>query len=330
MKYYAVAFAASLLVGLIAGYTLLPILKRLKVKQTINEFGPQNHMSKQGVPTMGGAGFLCAGLLCALAFGFRWKNGNGQLMLFCAGMTACYGGIGFLDDYLKVVKHRSVGLTVKQKLAPQILTAIGFAAAGYFMNAVGSEICLPFTEKTLDLGVFYIPFMAFVIVAVDNSANILDGLDGLLSSNSVIVLLTMALYCAVKGSIADDGSLKNVATFCLCMAGGVLAFTRINCHPARVIMGDVGSLGLGGAIAAVSLVTRGSLLLPFLCITMLISSASDLAQVWYMRTHAGRKLMRMSPLHHHLELGGMKETQVVNLYNIITVIGCAAALIMFI
>lgn len=329
MKIYALAFICSLLVSLAAGYTVLPILKKLRVRQTINEFGPESHAAKQGIPTMGGIGFLIAGLICALAFGFCHKNDSGYLFLLCIGMTLSFGAIGFLDDYLKVVKHRSVGLTVKQKFAPQILLAIGFSVLAYFDGNIPTALVLPFTETTLSLGWFYIPFMAFVIVAVDNSANILDGLDGLLGGNSTIALFFMGIYAAVQGARTGNGSMQNAAVFCLCISGAVFAFTRINSHPASVFMGDVGSLGIGGAISAFALVSGGSLLLPFMCVTMLISSASDLMQIAYMRFHKGRKLMRMSPLHHHLELGGIPETKVVNLYNIITAVGCAAAMILF-
>ena len=329
MKYYAIAYISALLLSLLGGYIALPVLKRLKAAQTINELGPQTHMAKQGLLTMGGVAVILSGVIAGVAFGFYKHNDHGMLVLYVALGTLCFSGIGFLDDYLKVVKHRSVGLTVKQKLAPQILAAVLFAVFAYFDKNIGSKIALPFTKTTLNLGIFYIPIMAFVIVAIDNSANILDGLDGLLSSNSAIAFFCMALYSILTGTKTNNGSLINVGIYLLCMSGAVYGFLKYNTHPATVILGDVGSLGIGGALAAAAIVSKGVLLIPFCCITMLISSLSDILQLAYMKRHKGRKLMRMSPFHHHLELGGMPETRIVNLYNILTLIGSAAALIMF-
>ena len=329
MVYHVIAGLCALLLSLLGGYILLPVLKKLRVGQTINELGPQNHMAKQGALTMGGVSFLAAGLLCALTFGFKYKNDNGQLLLYCVLCTLCFGFIGFADDYLKVVRHRSEGLTVRQKLLPQILFAIIFAVIAYFSDHIGPRILLPFTSKTLNLGIFYIPVAAFVIVAVDNSANILDGLDGLLSSNSSIALAAMSAYATYTGIVSGNGSLMNAGIFCLCMCTAVFGFLRYNTHPARMFMGDVGSLGIGGALAAAGIVSGSMLMLPFMLVTMMVSSLSDFAQVIYMRRHHGRKLMRMSPLHHHLELGGMPETHIVSLYSTVTLIGCAAAFILF-
>ena len=329
MKYYTIAYGCALLLSLLAGYISLPVLKKLHAAQTINELGPQTHFEKQGMLTMGGVGVLLSGVTAGLAFGFYKTNDHGQLVLFLVLCTLCFAAIGFLDDYLKVVKRRSVGLSVWQKMLPQILAAAVFAVIAYADKNIGSRIAIPFTDKTLNLGIFYIPIMAFVIVAVDNSANILDGLDGLLSTNGSISLFAMSLYTIWKGTQTANGSLINAGIFLLCMSAAVFGFLKYNAHPAKVILGDVGSLGIGGALAGAAIVSRGMLLIPFCCITMLISSLSDILQLYYMKKHAGRKLMRMSPLHHHLELGGMSETQIVSLYSIITLLGSAAALFLF-
>ena len=150
MVYHIIAGLCALLLSMLGGYTLLPVLKKLRVGQTINELGPQNHMAKQGALTMGGVSFLAAGLLCSLAFGFRYKNDHGQLLLYCVLCTLSFGFVGFVDDYLKVVRHRSEGLTVKQKLLPQIVLAIVFAVIAYASDSIGSGIMLPFTSKRLD------------------------------------------------------------------------------------------------------------------------------------------------------------------------------------
>ena len=319
MKVYVFAFAAAFVLSLVLGYIALPLLRRLHISQTINSDGPATHSGKQGTPTMGGIGFLLSALLCAAGFSLTLKSADRQLMLFCLLCTLGFALIGFADDYLKVVKRRSVGLTVKQKFIPQCLMALVFAFYAY--RLVGKDLLLPF-GGTLSLGWFYVPFTAFVLVAMDNSANLLDGLDGLLSSNTAIACVFIAVFCVKLG--CESGSL-----LCVCLCASLMAFLAFNAHPAKVFMGDVGSLGIGAALAAVCIVSKSMLILPFACVTMLISSVSDILQVLYMRRHRGLKLMRMAPLHHHLELGGMPETRVVTVYNLITAAGCLAALLLF-
>ena len=328
MGYYFLAALVSLLLSLAGLYIEIPILKKLRVGQTINEYGPQSHMEKQGMLTMGGVSFIVAGVLSALVFSLKNIDQQGSLILFCAVSTLGFGAIGFVDDYLKVVKHRSVGLTVRQKFIPQCLLALMLAVLAY-LSSIGSSIRLPFTDRELELGFLYIPIAAFVMVAVDNSANILDGLDGLLTTNSSIALGAMSLYAFYTGVKTGSGGMTNVGVFCLCMCFAVFGFLRHNTNPAKIMMGDVGSLGIGGALAGAAICCKSMLMLPFMLVTMLISSLSDILQIIYMRRHQGRKLMRMSPLHHHLELGGMPETHIVSLYSIFTLIGCAVALIMF-
>lgn len=325
MKLYFIAFLAALLLTLLAGYILLPILKKMKMGQTISDSMADTHSGKQGIPTMGGVFFLLGALAAASVLSFWNISKEGHLFLFCLMCTVVFGAIGFADDMLKVLRRQNEGLTVKQKFIPQIFFAILIAVNACFSEGIGSAIALPFTDKVWNLGLFYIPVMAFIIVAVDNSANILDGLDGLLGGNSAIIFGAFGIYALIRGGEA----MVNVAVFCFAFAGAMIAFHRFNAYPARVFMGDTGSLAIGGAIAGIAIVTKGALLLPFMLITMIISSGSDIAQIIYMRRHKGRKLLRMSPLHHHLEKGGMPETTIVALYNIITFIGCAVALILF-
>ena len=320
MKYCAIGFMTAFLLSLLLGYIGLPIIKRLKLKQTIYELGPEAHKSKMGTPTMGGVTFLCAALVTSLLFGIKYAQNYGEI-LYCVCAMTVFGAIGFLDDYLKVVRHRSEGLTPKQKLLPQCVAALIFAVISYNMDVAGSRIYLPFVSE-LNLGIFYIPIIAFVFVAMDNGANILDGLDGLLTSNASIVLAALCAYCFNMQAEATG-------IFAACVCGALIAFLAINAHPAKIFMGDTGSLGLGAAICAICVVTKSVLVLPFACVTMVISVGSDILQVVYMKRHAGRKLMRMSPFHHHLAMGGMSETKVVSVYNLITIAGCAAALILF-
>ena len=329
MKLFVIAALAALLCALGAQYILEPILKRLSARQTINELGPQNHRSKQGALTMGGMGFLPVGALLTILFSLVWKGGIPLPLLYSVVSMLAFGAIGFYDDYLKVVRHRSVGLSAKQKMLLQLLAALIMTLIGLKVNVYGVKLSLPFTDTKLDSALVYLPLTLFAFVAVDNSANLLDGLDGLLSSNSVIVFLSMTAFLAASGVETGKDSLLALALFSLIMACALIGFLVYNTNPARMFMGDVGSLGIGGAIAGMAVASGCTLMLPFMLVTMVISSMSDILQLLYMRRHKGRKLFRMSPYHHHLELGGMPETRIVSVYNAVTLAGCALALILF-
>ena len=329
MKLFVIAALAALLCALGAQYILEPILKRLSARQTINELGPQNHRSKQGALTMGGMGFLPVGALLTILFSLIWKGGIPLPLLYSVVSMLAFGAIGFYDDYLKVVRHRSVGLSAKQKMLLQLLAALIMTLIGLKVNVYGVKLSLPFTDTKLDSALVYLPLTLFAFVAVDNSANLLDGLDGLLSSNGVIVFLSMTVFLAASGVETGKDSLLALALFSLIMACALIGFLVYNTNPARMFMGDVGSLGIGGAIAGMAVASGCTLMLPFMLVTMVISSMSDILQLLYMRRHKGRKLFRMSPYHHHLELGGMPETRIVAVYNAVTLAGCALALILF-
>ena len=329
MRLFVIAALAALLCALCAQYVLEPILKRLSARQTINELGPQNHKSKQGALTMGGMGFLPVGALLTILFSLIWKGGIPLPLLFSVVCMLVFGAIGFYDDYLKVVRHRSVGLSAKQKMLLQLLAALIMTLIGLKVNVYGVKLSLPFTDTKLDSALVYLPLTLFAFVAVDNSANLLDGLDGLLSSNSVIVFLSLTAFLAANGVKTGNDSLLSLALFALIMACALIGFLVYNTNPARMFMGDVGSLGIGGAIAGMAVACGCTLMLPFMLVTMVISSLSDILQLLYMRRNKGRKLFRMSPYHHHLELGGMPEMRIVAVYNAVTLAGCALALIMF-
>ncbi|MBR5258195.1 MAG: phospho-N-acetylmuramoyl-pentapeptide-transferase [Clostridia bacterium] len=330
MKLFAFAALAALLCALGAQYVLEPILKKLSARQTINELGPQNHKSKQGALTMGGIGFLSVGALLTIVFSLIWKGSIPLPLLYSVACMLLFGGIGFYDDYLKVVRRRSVGLSARQKMLLQIGAALIMTLIGLKVNIYGAKLSLPFTDTKLNSAFVYLPLTLFVFVAVDNSANLLDGLDGLLSSNSVIVFLSMAAFMVATGSKTQNDALISLGLFAVIMACALIGFLVYNTNPARMFMGDVGSLGLGGAIAGMAVAGGCTLMLPFMLVTMVISSLSDILQLLYMRRHKGRKLFRMSPYHHHLELGGMPETRIVAVYNAVTLAGCMLALILFV
>ena len=202
----------------------------------------------------------------------------------------------------------------------------------YFHPQIGSSLTIPFINVEWNLGWFYIPVMVFIMVGTVNSANLLDGLDGLLGGCALFDFVTMALICVAMAATnaANADNLLNIAIFAGAMAGALMGFLRYNSHPARVFMGDVGSFFIGGALVGMVLVTRLSLLLPVIALAMVASSLSDIIQVAYFKATHGKRIFRMAPLHHHFELGGMPETQIVAMYYIITVVLCLIALLGFV
>ena len=321
----------AFLFSLVLGPFVIPVLKRLKVGQTINSFGPRSHSSKQGTATMGGVIFAAAAVAAVLIFA-AYRGTNAHMLAFCLVTTLVFGAIGFVDDFIKVTRARSEGLTPKQKLIPQIVFAIGISVFAYMNPYIGSALRVPFTDAELPLGVFYIPIMAFVIVGVVNSSNLLDGLDGLCAGNSMIMFATFALICVSLAAKQDgvDKDLFNTALFSGAMCGALLGYLRFSTHPATTFMGDLGSFTIGGALVSVAIVTRLALLLPIVAFTMMLSSVSDLIQIAYMYTHKGRRLFRMTPIHHHFELSGIPETRIVTAYNMLTALLCLVALSAFV
>ncbi len=323
----------SFAIAIVLGPVFIPWLKKMKFGQTIYDLGPQSHKVKQGTPTMGGIIFAIPMLLVPLMMSYpesRW-----DFLPVALISTLGFGLVGFVDDYIKVSKKRSLGLTPMQKIIPQFILSVGLAVWAYLSPGVGSKLVVPFTNLEWDLGWFYIPVMVFILVGTVNSANLLDGIDGLLAGCSLIDFATMAFVCmSLAVGSADNGNMLNMMLFCGAGIGGMLGFLRFNTHPASVFMGDVGSFTIGGALVAVAMVTRMSLLLPIIALAMFVSSASDIIQVGYFKytkkkTGTGKRVFRMAPLHHHFELGGMPETRIVSMYMIVTAILCLIVLTMF-
>ncbi len=328
MQKLIITVLVSFALSMIAGPFIIPWLKRLKVGQTINQFGPRSHQGKQGTATMGGLVFIFASTVTALIMGV-WKDAGGYFLLFEILTMLAFAFIGFADDYVKVVKRRSVGLTPVQKMVPQALIALVLSLLAYLNPYIGSELVIPFTERTINLGIFYIPFMVVIIVGVVNSANLLDGLDGLCAGSGMIdfgtlALISMSLAATESGMNPD---LYNTALFSGAMCGAILGFLRFNTHPAVTFMGDVGSFAIGGALIAVAIVTRLTLILPIIAFTMMISSFSDIIQVIYCRFSGGKRIFRMAPIHHHFELSGIPETKIVTMYDVLTALLCFVALL---
>ncbi|MDY2871316.1 MAG: phospho-N-acetylmuramoyl-pentapeptide-transferase [Eubacteriales bacterium] len=321
-------------VAMVLGPVVIPWLKKMKFGQTIYELGLESHKVKQGTPTMGGIIFAVPMIIVPILFSTadqRWS-----FLPMALVSTLGFGLVGFVDDYIKVSKKRSLGLTPMQKIVPQVVISLVLAIWAYCTPQIGSALIVPFTDKTWDLGLFYIPVMMFVLVGTVNSANLLDGVDGLLSGCSLIDFATMALVCVALGAANPEnaGNMTNMMVFCGAAAGGILGFLRFNTYPANVFMGDVGSFTIGGALVAVAMVTRTALLLPMIALAMLVSSLSDIIQVGYFKytkkkTGAGKRVFRMAPLHHHFEKGGMPETRIVSMYMSVTALLCLIALTMF-
>lgn len=319
----------SFLASIALGPVLIPWLKRMKFGQTIYDLGPESHKKKQGVPTMGGIIFLIPMLVVTLIMSegdSRWDYLPVALIA-----TLGFGLIGFVDDFIKVRKKRSLGLTPLQKIVPQLVLSIAFSVWAYTEPSIGSKWIVPFTTIEWDLGIWYIPMMVFVMVATVNSSNLLDGLDGLLSGCALIDFVTLALVLMlmVASGAPQSGNLTNLMLFSGATAGALLGFLRFNSYPAGVFMGDVGSFAIGGALVAVTTLTRLSLLIPIIALAMVMSSLSDIIQITYFKATHGKRVFKMAPLHHHFELSGMPETRIVSMYMIVTALLCLVALLGF-
>jgi len=321
---------AAFAMAIVLGPIVIPWLKKMKFGKEIYELGPQTHKKKQGTPQMGGIIFAVPAMIAALAFSYgdaRW-----DFLLMALVSAVGFGLIGFVDDFIKIKLKRSEGLTPRQKLLPQIVLSVGLAFWAYFNPNIGSSLTVPFFNVSWNLGWFYIPVMVFVLVGTVNSANLLDGLDGLLGGCGLFDFVTMALICVAMAAAnpAQADNLWNVAIFAGAMVGALMGFLRYNSHPARVFMGDVGSFFIGGALVGMALVTRLSLLLPVIALAMVLSSLSDLIQFAYFRATHGKRFFKMAPLHHHFELSGMPETSIVAMYYIVTAMLCLVSLLGFV
>ena len=326
---------AAFAMTVVLGPVFIPWLKKLKFGQTIYDLGPESQKKKQGTPTMGGIIFAIPVLVAALAFSYAEARCGYVLMIAVSALG--FGLIGFVDDFIKVKLKRSLGLTPKQKLVPQIILSAGLAVWAYLTPSIGSTLTIPFFNVEWDLGWVYIPVMMFILVGTVNSANLLDGLDGLLTGCSMIDFIAMMFICITMAAVggADRANLMNCAIFAGAMVGALMSFLRFNGYPARVFMGDVGSFFIGGALVGLTMVTRLSLLLPVIALAMFVSSLSDIIQVGYFKYTkkkygAGRRVFKMAPLHHHFELSGMPETRIVTMYYIATAALCLLAMLGFV
>lgn len=298
----------AFIISVILGPILIPILKKLKVGQSIREEGPKSHYAKTGTPTMGGIIFLVSLIITIVSSGQLSRD----LMILLAA-TLGFGLIGFIDDYIIVVRKSNEGLSASQKFIAQVVLAIILALYQSNTSMAGTSVIVPFLSNTLlDFGIFYIPFVVFVVVGTVNSVNLTDGLDGLASGVSIIVLSFFAIVATMWG--VDD-----ISIFTAALIGACLGFLIHNSYPAKVFMGDTGSLALGGAIAGIAIILNLSLILPIVGGIFFIETLSVIIQVISFKTR-GKRVFLMSPLHHHLEHKGWKETKVVIVFWFIAVL----------
>ena len=321
--YLFIGAIGAFIISLCMGMILIPVLHKLKFGQEIREEGPKWHAKKSGTPTMGGLIFIAAifamsAICCVLGlfFGIDMPADSTYLktlvMLLC--LSAVYGVIGFIDDYIKVILKRNLGLTAKQKFLLQLVAAVGFVCwAVYGMN-IATVVKIPFTSIELDFGIWFIPFAALVIIATVNSVNLTDGLDGLATCVTCMVALFFILF-------ADKVANRAVALFASILLGSLMGFLMYNKFPAKVFMGDTGSLFLGGAVCGMAIVTEQPLALLIVGLVYVIESLSVILQVISFKT-TGKRIFKMSPIHHHFEMCGWSETKIVITFTIVTAVLC--------
>ena len=310
--------ACAFVLAVVFGKLIIPALRALHAGQSIREIGPSWHNSKAGTPTMGGLVIAGAAIAAALVMNdYSVPMGQNMLlaMLLMALGNLC---IGFVDDMTKIRKGKNGGLTPKQKMIFQTLLALAFSCYCYFHPQVGSVIKVPFFRVEWDLGIWYIPIMMFIIVGTTNSANLLDGLDGLLTSVSMVDFATLAVLCGAA-------SLGSLGVGCAAMCGACMAFLSRNAYPAQMFMGDTGSLFLGGAIAALAFAYDMPLILLLVGFVYLCETLSDIIQVAYFKATHGKRIFKMAPLHHHFEMCGWNEKKIVAVFTAVSALMCLLA-----
>ncbi len=300
----------SFIITLILGPIVIPILKRLNIGQNVREDGPKTHLKKSGTPTMGGIIIVVALSITTISSGLL--NTDMYVLLMS---TVGFGLIGFIDDYMKIVNKRSLGLKPYQKLIGQIILAVILAIYQSNTSILGTKVIIPFlTNRYLDLGILYVPFIVFVVVGTVNSVNLTDGLDGLASGVTLIVL-------SFFGLVALNWGMDSISIFSAALSGACLGFLIYNAYPAKIFMGDTGSMALGGAVAAIAILLNLPLAIPIVGGIYFAEALSVIIQVTSFKL-TGKRVFLMSPLHHHFEQKGWKETKVVMVFWSVTVILC--------
>ena len=307
--------AGGILSGLI-GFLILPVLRALKAGQSLREVGPTWHNYKAGTPMMGGLMFIFALVICLL---IAIPTMEDYSVFFVLAMSLCFGAVGFVDDFCKMKKKRNEGLTSMQKLLLQLAVSALFLYAMYKQGTLNCELYIPFVNVSFTVHpLVYIFFAMFVMVGCDNAVNLTDGVDGLSSSVTlpVLVFFTAAAFCMGK---------IDLALMPACLVGGLIAYLFYNWHPAKVFMGDTGSLFLGGVVCGLAFALNIPLILILVGFVYIMETLSVILQVGYFKITHGKRLFKMSPIHHHFEMCGWKEERIVLTFAAVSAIMCVIA-----
>ena len=307
-KWVFIALIISFALSAILGPIVIPFLHRIKFGQTIREEGPQSHLKKNGTPTMGGVIFLIPFVIASLFYMRQYPEVIPVIL-----MTMAFGVIGFIDDFVKVVLKRAMGLRAWQKMSLEIIVTAGFAFYMMKSDSVDLMMRIPFANGYLaDLGFWAVVILVIAVPGTVNGANFTDGLDGLASSVTSVIAVFFAVVSMTLGS--------GIAPACFAMLGGLMGFLLYNVYPAKVFMGDTGSLALGGFVIACAYMTRTPIYVIIVAFIYLAEVMSVILQVGFFKITKGKRIFKMAPIHHHFELCGWSETRVVAVFTIITIL----------
>ena len=322
MEFQTKILLLSFLITMILGLIIVPILKKLKVGQIERDDGPQSHLKKQGTPTMGGIIIMFGIVIVTIAAYIYYSNIDIDLaknLIPILGLTIGFGIIGFIDDFKKLVLKNTKGLKPSLKMLGLLIISVIYVM--YLIKGLnlGTDTYIPILKQYINIPIFaYIPFAIFVILATTNAVNLTDGIDGLSSSVCTIIITCLTIIATMFG-------IKEIIVFGAIVIGAVLGFLIFNIHPAKVFMGDTGSLFLGGVISGIALYLKMPLILIVIAIIPVIETLSVIIQVVYFKK-TGKRVFKMAPIHHHLELSDWRENQVVMLFSVITLLACVVGL----
>ena len=322
MEFQTKTLLLSFAITVILGIIIVPILRKLKVGQIERDDGPESHLKKQGTPTMGGIIIMLGIVIVTIAAYIYYRNVDLELaknLLPILGLTIGFGVIGFIDDFKKLVLKNTKGLKPSLKMLGLLIISVAYIM--YLIKGlnIGTETYIPILKQYITIPIYaYIPFAILVILATTNAVNLTDGIDGLSSSVCTIIITCLTIIATTLG-------VKEIVIFGAIVIGAVLGFLMFNIHPAKVFMGDTGSLFLGGVISGIALYLKMPLILILIALIPVIETVSVIIQVAYFKK-TGKRVFKMAPIHHHLELSGWRENQVVMLFSVITLVVCVIGL----
>ena len=316
---------SSFLLTIVASLIIIPILKKIKIGQIERTDGPQSHLKKQGTPTLGGVIFILAIVICTIGYYVKSKSNNPNDSYFRNGVLTLllsigFGIVGFIDDFKKLVLKNTKGLKPSYKMIGLFLSSVLYTIFIIRFSRYGTDIIIPIIKKQITIPIiFYIPFAILVMLGTTNAVNLTDGIDGLASSVCAIIISCLTV-------IAIINSVEEMVILGIIVVGSILGFLMFNLHPAKVFMGDTGSLFLGGLISAMTLYLKVPLILIIIAIIPIVETLSVMIQVSYYKK-TGNRIFKMAPIHHHFELSGWNENKVVRVFSVITLIACILGIV---